>query len=971
MFYGILISDPVIAARGAFSALRAVILLFGVIVFMDLIKELNGDLTDYTSMPFWSWNNKLEIPELLRQIHEFKERGIDAFIMHARTGLRTDYLGEEWFNCIGACLEEADKLNMQAWVYDENGWPSGFVGGELLKEKENLVQQFFYQVKPVFDREAFAVYTVTDGHAVRIAAPTDAEEYHCVYIKDNDSYADILNTAVADKFISATHEQYFKHFEKYFGKSLKGFFTDEPQYFRHGFPYSRILPSEFEKEYGENIADGLIYMFIGSPESKKFRYRYYLLLNKLYTAFYKKLYDWCSAHNCMLTGHTVEEPRLSTQLWCCAGAMPSYEYEHIPGIDWLGRELDVVHSPKQAGSAAQQLGKKFVLTETFGCSGWDTTPRELRRVAEFQYVLGVNKMCQHLVSYSLRGQAKGDYPPSFSRHNLWIKDSKPFNDYFKRLSFILSNTKECADVLVVHPMHDAYMTYKRDEDFSSIADKEKTFEILSAALVRRGVQFHYGDECIMARHAQVRGNKFFVGNCVYGYIVIPEIESIDSSTLKLIEEFKSNGGKVCLFGKSPAVADGFKPIAPITGNFDFDNLPHVEFRSDSSSNLIFAHRKGEIGEFLYIVNTDAKKEAVVSLPYSFEVVNFIDCKIEKGVNSFIIPAKSSVMLRLCESAVGKRNNAVRVQDITEKFAFKSASDNCLTVDFVSISYDGKNFSKPQFVHAVNEQLIKEEFKGKIWVKYNFVVKDAIPKVRVLMEKLNYYYVSINGADIRLLQSEFDVFFRCADISSYLKKGENEIVACVDYYQGPAVKHVLCDPGVMESLKNCLVIDTEIETLYLYGNFIVNEDREIVMSDGKCGLSNIQEQGYPNFAGKITFEAELFVENVNKQITVSGRYMVAEITVNGRAAAKLVVSESADISAYLQKGKNKLEITLTSSMRNMLGPLHFKHTAEPTDYVGHQHFEFRGTWENGVSPDFTPEYRTMPFGVDKIILSDIL
>ena len=29
--------------------------------------------------------------------------------------------------------EEAKKLGMQAWAYDENGWPSGFVGGKLLE----------------------------------------------------------------------------------------------------------------------------------------------------------------------------------------------------------------------------------------------------------------------------------------------------------------------------------------------------------------------------------------------------------------------------------------------------------------------------------------------------------------------------------------------------------------------------------------------------------------------------------------------------------------------------------------------------------------------------------------------------------------------------------------------------------------------------------------------------------------------
>ena len=50
--------------------------------------------------------------------------------MHARGGLKTEYLGEKWFSCIKACGVKAKDLDMQAYAYDENGWPSGFAGGK-------------------------------------------------------------------------------------------------------------------------------------------------------------------------------------------------------------------------------------------------------------------------------------------------------------------------------------------------------------------------------------------------------------------------------------------------------------------------------------------------------------------------------------------------------------------------------------------------------------------------------------------------------------------------------------------------------------------------------------------------------------------------------------------------------------------------------------------------------------------------
>lgn len=81
---------------------------------------------DFRPVPFWSWNDRLDIPELRRQIREMHAAGIGGFFMHARSGLRTRYFSGEWFEAVKACIEEAAKLGMEPWLYDENGWPSGF-----------------------------------------------------------------------------------------------------------------------------------------------------------------------------------------------------------------------------------------------------------------------------------------------------------------------------------------------------------------------------------------------------------------------------------------------------------------------------------------------------------------------------------------------------------------------------------------------------------------------------------------------------------------------------------------------------------------------------------------------------------------------------------------------------------------------------------------------------------------------------
>ena len=76
-----------------------------------LKKALNGNLKDNKSIPFWSWNNALDEKELVKQIEDMHAAGIGGFIMHARTGLKDEYLSEKWWFCIGACLYQDEHTS--------------------------------------------------------------------------------------------------------------------------------------------------------------------------------------------------------------------------------------------------------------------------------------------------------------------------------------------------------------------------------------------------------------------------------------------------------------------------------------------------------------------------------------------------------------------------------------------------------------------------------------------------------------------------------------------------------------------------------------------------------------------------------------------------------------------------------------------------------------------------------------------
>jgi hypothetical protein len=85
----------------------------------------------YSTMPFLVWNGEVTEQEIDRHLKAFQSQGIHGFFIHPRYGLITDYLSQRWFDLIGYTVKRARELGMEAWLYDENSFPSGFAGGHV------------------------------------------------------------------------------------------------------------------------------------------------------------------------------------------------------------------------------------------------------------------------------------------------------------------------------------------------------------------------------------------------------------------------------------------------------------------------------------------------------------------------------------------------------------------------------------------------------------------------------------------------------------------------------------------------------------------------------------------------------------------------------------------------------------------------------------------------------------------------
>ncbi len=934
-----------------------------------LKKAFEGDLTEYKSIPFWSWNNSMDEGELVKQIDEMYEAGIGGFIMHARTGLKDEYLGEKWFSCIAACLKRAKELKMNAWVYDENGWPSGFVGGKLLAVERFRARFLEYKVG-AFDKDAYGVF-VADEKAgfIRVTEELDGvAEYHNVYLRVSPANTDILNPEVVEAFISETHEKYYERFSESFGKELTGFFTDEPQYYRWATPYTPCAEEEFKK-LGKDVRDGLVWLFVEDERGYEFRELYYKTLNYLYTEnFYKRLYDWCEEHGCQLTGHSVEESVLSAQMWGGAAVMPSYAYEHIPAIDKLGRSSAGDLSSRQVSSVTAQMGKKQILTETFGCAGYDVTPKELKSVAESQYFRGVNLMCQHLYPYSIAGQGKVDHPPVFGPHGNWGNGFKTFNDYFTRLGYLVANTQEQVDLAIVHPQRDIWLDHLHGKRPEGVKKTEETFCELLKRLRQNGITYHLLDEYVLERFAKNEGNGLRVGECKYDCIVVPKMRNISAPTYELLKNYK---GKLCVLA-NPQLLDGKQAELPLKGNFSLDEAlgsGKVKFFCEDGKSFVTA-RASELGEFLFVRNDDMNESSRIVMQGVAEEYRALDLMTlaEYDIsNDMTLAASESIVLVKSEGAK-PTEYTVEKTDVTSSFAVTDITENYLVLDYAQVKKGEGAFSPVFPIPGIFEHLVREDYKGEITVRQTFKLQEKMP-LTLMMERAKWKNICVNGQTVDFRQSDYDLNFVEADITSAVKEGENELVYTIDFWQHDGVHFALFDPLATESLRNCLYYDTSIETAYLKGGFVVNEDKSLAKRKTLPAVNSmLKAQGYPFFKGQLTMQGEVEYDGKDRAIFgIEGRFLVAELTVNGKRA-ELTLDTEQDITELLKVGKNDVTVCLRSSLRNLMGPFHFRHDGDLLG-VSPPHFSFRGAWkgETEYPEKYSDEYNLVPFGADAIYL----
>ena len=597
----------------------------------QLEKEFVSPSGAWRGKPFWSWNGELRGEELVRQAHIMKEMGFGGYFMHSRTGLITEYLGEEWFERINEVADAAGQDGMEAWLYDEDRWPSGSAGGKATADPRYRMKSLYvYESDPDaadWDDMSFALYAAKlDGmnlytcrelevsgigsredavNAVNAAAeelsgaakdePGVWKALRFAIVPDTPSsgyngatYLDTMNREATEHFIELTHEQYAKRCGDRIGRNIKGIFTDEPHR-GHCFDnrseengvmscavaWTDDMFEEFEKRYGFACRPALPELFYrkNGEAVAPVKLFYIDLANTLFLErFAKPINEWCENHNMILTGHVLHEDSLMNQTVPNGSLMRYYEHMGYPGVDVLTEHNRCYWIVKQLTSAARQLGKKRLLSELYGVTGWHFDFKGHKNVGDWQALFGINLRCPHLSWYTMEGEAKRDYPASILHQSPWYKDYKKVEDHFARMGVVLSEGASDCGVLLLNPIESLWcQAYAGWANWISNASPdvepyEKRYQELFHFLTDHQIDFDYGEEEMMSHLASVEtldGPPVIrVGKATYRTVIVADMLTIRPTTLSLLRAFAEKGGTVIFCGDAPAYVNAVKSDEP-------------------------------------------------------------------------------------------------------------------------------------------------------------------------------------------------------------------------------------------------------------------------------------------------------------------------------------------------------------------------------------------------------------------------
>lgn len=536
-------------------------------------REMPMEARRLTGPLFWLHGDDNETKERLEMyLGKVAEGHNGSFCTESRP--HSDWLGPRWYQDLDICLQRAKQLDLKMWIFDERWWPSQTVAGRVPPE---------YGAK-VLDTTSIAIdgpkhvsLNGFDDHFVAAIAGKpvgDALDPDSLidlksFIKDGtlnwdapqgkwlvmtftwalgpnarqkgDRTVDGASQDCVDWFLQTVYQPHYDRFKDDFGKTIVGFFYDEPE-------TQGDWGTELSKVFAERGIDEkkalVAWKFkLAGDEQIAARYAYIDALGEAWgRTMYGSTLKWCEDRGVDFIGHFMEHHGL--YLDHGLGAINLFQmqkYNTMGGMDlvcqqlWPGeRRHGAYQLPKLTSSISHAYGKKddLAMTEIFGAYGQGITYPQMKWLCDWHQVRGVNFMITH--SFNPKAPNDTDCPPYFYNggeeprwplYRVWA-------DYTNRLSLMLTGGKHVCPIAFLFCGQSKYVG-------KTVTPEGMTGVIQDALYDCDWIPYEVFD-----KDMGFEGLALTLRDERYKVLIVPPVEAIPYPTLQKVKAFFDNGGIV-------------------------------------------------------------------------------------------------------------------------------------------------------------------------------------------------------------------------------------------------------------------------------------------------------------------------------------------------------------------------------------------------------------------------------------------
>ncbi len=801
-------------------------------------------------LPFY-WQHGTHRDRIPAQVQRIYDSGCRALCVESRP--HPDFCGPDWWADMDIILAECEKRDMKVWILDDKRFPTGFANGLIEKKYPHLAQwevieehvdvmgpapdTAFLVSTILADDEILGVYgfkraeggeEITGGYTDLTPTLKDGYAYwdvpeglHRVFVYtksrrgNRPNYIDMTSFESCHVQIEAVYEPHYEHYAHYFGKTLVGFFSDEPSFAnsmatRHptdpswherpigtagmAWPYNAKVIEYMSEELGEYALPYLGEIWYRSEHAPLTRLAYMNAATRLYRDnFSYQIGNWCREHGVMYIGHIIEDFNCHARMASGAG----HYFRALEGQDMAG--IDIVLHQVMPGMAHHihntslstgisdpafyhyvlgQLGaslahqypqmKGRAMCEEFGAYGWAEGATMMKWITDFLLVRGINHFVPHAFSPDYPDR---DCPPHFGAegHDPQFEGFTHLMHYTNQVAHLLYGGEHITSCAILYHAEGEWMNSKNDYMFTQVPakallDAHLCYDIICQEILEK---------------ADVVNGKMVVNGETYGALVVPYGKVLNPALKPVEEKLKRAGVPVLLCeGRPEGLSGEIVSVKDLPARIRELGLADITVEGDCPLLRHYHVKRGGADIFMFF-NEDSVSTAktTVTLPVAGRFIRlrliengmYGDTAVDGVTEIELLPGQSEILVfgdcadQFNHEHLPKITKPEIVTVLTPTYQIDLADSDDLTA-----FYPYKTTDQLVNITSAHE---KPSFSGLM--RYTFTLHlDSVPKWAVLdlgrVGQTAAIYVNGTHAGIRITAP-----YTCP-ISYLLKEGDNII-----------------------------------------------------------------------------------------------------------------------------------------------------------------------------------------------------